>query len=187
VVCPSYDICENWAKYQKNVSILLDDKAADDNYAQGEYVGENSDSLLCRLEDGVVFNTGLSMIMFHADPLLRRVNEIIDGVVVAGTYNYWSPHNSKIFKSFSRKIAMVHPLDGHHNFNLYHTKPAFYVLLIGLCLSALIRVVVKLCIKQKNVKLIMSQFYVIFINFLVYSAMLHPQPGSLFTCQLLCI
>jgi orotidine-5'-phosphate decarboxylase len=33
-VCTSYDICENWAKYQKNLSILLDDKFADVNYAQ---------------------------------------------------------------------------------------------------------------------------------------------------------
>jgi len=65
VICPSFDICENWAKYRKNVSILLDDRVAEEFYASGKFVGGNSEFLLCRLDDGVVFNTGLSMIMFH--------------------------------------------------------------------------------------------------------------------------
>jgi len=84
VVCPSYEVCANWAKYQKNISILLADKIAEDNYARGVYVGDKSEPLLCRLEDGIVFNTGLTMIIFHGDPLTRRVNEIIDRVVETG-------------------------------------------------------------------------------------------------------
>jgi nicotinamide riboside kinase len=35
VNCPSYNVCENWAKYQKNVSILVVDKLAEDIYARG--------------------------------------------------------------------------------------------------------------------------------------------------------
>jgi len=137
VNCPSYEICENWARYHKNVSILLVDKVAEEKYATGDYVGENSESLLCRLEDGVVSKTGLTMVMFHGDPLLRRVNEIIDRLVEEGLYNYWISLTMDVLKLKSRKIAIVHPLDGYYSFNLYHMQPAFYLLLMGCCVSAL--------------------------------------------------
>jgi len=137
VNCPSIQVCENWAKYQKNVSILLGDKVAEDNYDWGVYVGENSEPLLCKLEDGVFFNAGLTMIMFHGDPLMRRVNEIIDRVVEAGLYKYWISLTTNLRKLLSRKIAIVHPLDRYYSFNLYHMQPAFYLLLMGWCLSAL--------------------------------------------------
>jgi hypothetical protein len=137
VNCPSYEVCKKWAKYHKNVSILLVDKVAEDNYARGDYVGENSDRLLCRLDDGVVFTTGLTMIMFHGDPLMRRVNAIIDRVVEAGIYNFWISLNMHGIKLYSRKIALVHPLNEYYSFNLYHMQPAFYLLLMGWCLSAL--------------------------------------------------
>jgi len=123
--------------YQKNVSILLTDKLVEDKYARGAFVGENSEPLLCRLEDGVVLRTDLSMIMFHGDPLMRRVNEIIDRVVEAGIYNFWISLSTNMLKLKSRKIAIVHPLDGYYSFNLYHMQPAFYLLLMGLCLSVL--------------------------------------------------
>ena len=87
VDCPSYQFCVNWAKYHKNLSILLVDEIAEDNYARGVCVGENSEPLLCGLEDGVVFNTGLTIIMFNGDPLMRRINEFIDHVVETGLYN----------------------------------------------------------------------------------------------------
>jgi hypothetical protein len=137
VICPSKEICENWIKYQKNVSVLFVDKSVEENYATGNYVGENSESLLCRLEDGVVYSTGLTMIMFHGDPLLRRVNEIIDRVVEAGLYKHWIAMTMDMIKLKFRKIAIVHPLDGYYSFSLYHTQPAFYLLLMGWCLSAL--------------------------------------------------
>jgi len=134
--CPTYDVCEKWVKYQ-NVSILLEDKVAEDNYASGYYVGENSEHILCRLEDGVVFTTGPTMVMFHGDPLMSRVTEIIDRVVEAGLYNYWISISMEKNKLYSRKIAIVHPLDRYYSFNLYHMQPAFYLLLMGWCLSAL--------------------------------------------------
>jgi hypothetical protein len=135
VNCPSYEICVNWAKYQKNVSILLLDKVAEDNYANGVYVGENSEPLLCRLEDGVVFTTGLTMVLFHGDPLLLRVSEIIDRVVEAGIYNHWISLNMYLHNLHSRKIAIVQELDGYYSFNLYHIQPAFHLLLFGWFLS----------------------------------------------------
>jgi hypothetical protein len=137
VNCPSYEICLNWAKYRKNVSILMLDNVAEDNYASCSFLGEDSEPLLCRLEDGVVFKTGMSMIMFHGDPLMRRVTEIIDRVVEAGIYNYWVSWRPFFLKLRCRKIAHVHPLDGYYSFNLYHIQPAFYILLMGWCISSL--------------------------------------------------
>jgi hypothetical protein len=137
IICPSLEICEGWVKYQKNVSIVLGDKFVDDKYARGLYIGENSEPLVCKLEDGVIFTTGLSMIMFHGDPLLRRVNEIIERMVESGIYNYWISLYMNIYKIVSQKIAIVHPLDGYYSFNLYHMQPAFYLLMMGWCLSVL--------------------------------------------------
>jgi len=73
--------------------------------------------------------------MLHADPLMKRVSEIIDRVVEAGIYNYWISLNMNLRKLYSRKSAIVHPLDGYYSFNLYHMQPAFYLLLMGWCLS----------------------------------------------------
>jgi hypothetical protein len=137
VICPTYDICVEWAKYHKNVSVLLFDKLAEELYAWGEFVGENSESLLCRLEDGVIFNNELTMVMFYGDPLLRRVNEIIDRLVETGLYNKGISMTMDLIKLKSRKITIVHPLDGYYSFNLYHMQPAFYLLMMGWCLSSL--------------------------------------------------
>jgi hypothetical protein len=35
VICPSFEICVNWAKHQKNASVLLFEKVAEENYAGG--------------------------------------------------------------------------------------------------------------------------------------------------------
>jgi hypothetical protein len=96
------------------------DKEFEDIYASGGFVGENSEPLLCRLDDGIVYRTGQSMLMFHGDPLLRRFSEIIDRVVQAGMYNHWISKYMNLFKLYSRKIAIVHPLDGYYSFNLFH-------------------------------------------------------------------
>jgi len=77
------------------------------------------------------------MLMFHGDPLMKRINEIIDGVVEAGIYDYWISFSMFPQKILSRKIANFQPLDGYYSFNLYHMQPAFYLLLMGWCLSAL--------------------------------------------------
>jgi hypothetical protein len=125
----------DWAKYQKNASILLPDLGAELNYALGEFFGENSEHLVCRLEDGIMYISGLRIVMFHGDPLMRRVTEIIDRVVEAGIYDYWISLHMNLLKVYSRKIALVHPLDGYYSFNLYHMQPAFYILWMGWVLS----------------------------------------------------
>jgi hypothetical protein len=133
----SRGVCIEWAIYQKNVSILLTDITADFLYAIGDFVGENSKPLLCRLEDGVVFPSSLTMTLLHGDPLMRRVNEIIDRVVEVDPYNYWISLEFNWYKILFQKIAIVQPLDGYYSFNIYHLQTAFYLLLLGLCLSAL--------------------------------------------------
>jgi len=135
--CPDFNVCVKWAKSHKNVSILIVDKIAEQHYARGSFLGENSEPLLCMLEDGVIYFNCLNMVMLHGDPLIRRVNEIIGRVVEAGLYNFWISMNFNFYKLNSKKIGIVHPLDEYYSFNLYHLQPAFYLLLIGLCLSAL--------------------------------------------------
>jgi hypothetical protein len=140
----------NWAKYRKNVAVLLVDNIAERKYATGDYVGENSEPLLCRLEDGVVYKNDLSMVMFYGDPLLRWVNGIIDRVVEAGIYNYWISMNMDATKLKSRKKAIVHALDEYYSFNLYHMQPAFYVLLMGWCICVFCFMVEFLCFRVLN-------------------------------------
>jgi hypothetical protein len=137
VDCPLFEVCINWAMYQKNVSIFLSDLDAEERFALGDFFGEYSEPLVCKLEDGVFFQTGLTMVMFHGDPLLRRINEIIDRVVEAGLYNFWISQRMEWRKLISRKITIVHALDGYYSFNLYHMQPAFHLLFIGWCLSVL--------------------------------------------------
>jgi len=88
--------------------------------------------------------------MLNGDPLLRRVSEIIDRVDEAGFYNFWISklmHESKIE---SQKILIIQPFDGYHSFNLYHMQPAFYLLLMGWCLSALCFIFELLCNRLLN-------------------------------------
>jgi hypothetical protein len=135
--CPSFDVCMNWAMYQKNVSIFLSDIDAELHYAYGTFVGENSEHLVCRLEDGVFLNTGQAMLAFHGDPLLKRVNEIVVRVVEAGIYNEWISLNINIRKVVSRKIRIKNQVDEYYSFSLNNLQPAFYLLLMGWFLSAL--------------------------------------------------
>jgi len=104
---------------------------------KGDFVDENSEPLVCGLEDGVVFTTGLTMVMLHGDPLMRRVTEIIDRVVAAAIYNHSISIRKHWLKLLSRKISIVHPLNAYYSFNLYHVQPAFYILFICWCLSTL--------------------------------------------------
>jgi hypothetical protein len=137
VYCPSFEVCISWAKYQRNVSFLMSDIFAEYFYANGFLVGENSENLVCKLEDGVFLQSGYTMVMSHGDPQMRRVNEIIYRVVQAGIYNVWISLHMHQDKLYSRKISLVHPFDGYYSFKLYHMQSAFYLLLMGWCVSVL--------------------------------------------------
>ena len=119
------------------MSILVADNSVEEGKALGHYVGENSEPLLCRLEEGVVYSTGLTMIMFYGDPLMKRVTEIIDRVVeaVIYTYKYSVSISMNLRKIHSRKRASVKKPDEYYSFKLYHMQSAFYLLLLFLFLS----------------------------------------------------
>ena len=52
-------------------------------------------------------------------------------------YKHWISFSDNKINLMSRKIAASHPLGGYNSFNLYNMQPAFYLLLLGLCLSVL--------------------------------------------------
>jgi hypothetical protein len=133
---PSFLVCVDWANYE-NVSILLIELDVEEPYAVVNFVGENSQTLVCALEDGVFYTNGQSKIMLHGDPLMKRVTEIIDRVVEACLHNYWISITMNKYKLLSRKIAIVNPFDGYYSFNLYHMQPAFYLLWMGWCISVI--------------------------------------------------
>ena len=137
VNCPSFLICVDWAIHQKNVSILFHDYLAEIYYAVGYLFGNNSRPLLCKIEDGVVFTSGQTMLMFHGDPLMRRVPEIVDHVIEAGLHIFWKSDLLHWRKLHSRKIGIFQQFDEYYSFNLYNMQPAFYLLLMGLFLSAI--------------------------------------------------
>jgi hypothetical protein len=134
--CTSYWVCLNWALRRKNVSILLNDFEAEFMKAV-IYKDEGNSEALCRLEDGVVFSVSRTMIMLHGDPLLRRVNEIIDRVVEAGIYNHWLSVFCSALKVLFSNVSLVQPFDGYYSFNLFHMQRVFYLLLMGWCLCTL--------------------------------------------------
>ena len=134
--CPSVLTCIDWARNHKDASVLSASIDIELYYALGRMLAENSEPLLCRLEGGEVYYDGLRMAMLQGDPLLDRVTEIIDRVVEAGIYDYLFSLGMNGIKVESRKISLVPMLDGFYSFNLYHMQPAFYLLLMGWCLSA---------------------------------------------------
>jgi len=135
--CNSSFECYNWAMYHKNISFFIPDLIAEFVNEGVYYLGKFSNPFLCRLENGMFYNEGLSFVMLNGDPLLKRVSEILDRLVEAGFYNFWISLEIHESKLFSRKIAIVNPLDGYYSLNLYHMRPAFYLHLMGLCLSAI--------------------------------------------------
>jgi hypothetical protein len=128
-------VVTKWIVDHKNVSLFSQDLNIGFLFAERKIIRENSESSLCKLEDGMFYNDGLSMIMFHGDPLLKRVSEIVDRVVAAGLYSHWIAMKLNIAKVRTRKIGLVHPLDGYYSFKMYHMEPAFYLLLMGWWLS----------------------------------------------------
>jgi hypothetical protein len=148
--CPSIEVCINWAKNYKNVSVFLADYNFQKQFDNGAYVGGNGEPLLCRIDDGVFFNVQSVMIMFYGEPLLKRINEVFGRVVEAGLYKFWLSEFLNLYKIETQKKAIINPLDEYYSFNLYHMQPAFYLLLIGFCLSVFCFVIELFCYRLLN-------------------------------------
>jgi hypothetical protein len=143
--CPSLKVCVNWAKYYKNVSVFLNDYKFQMYSTRGGNFGGNGEPLLCRLDDGVFLNFQSVMVMFCGEPLLKRINDIFGRVVEAGLYKMWLSWLENLHNILDPTIAIVIPFDEYYSFNLYHMQPAFYLLLIGLCLSVFCFVIELFC------------------------------------------
>jgi hypothetical protein len=76
-----------------------------------DFLIENSQPFVCRLEDGVVFSSGQTMLIFHADTLMRLVSEIIYRVVESALYNYCISNHLHFLKLRCKEMATIHPLD----------------------------------------------------------------------------
>jgi hypothetical protein len=148
--CPSFDVCVNWAQQYKNVSVLLSDNDFQIQSENGDYVGWKGEPLLCRIDDGVFLNVQSVMIMIYGEPLLKRINEIFSRVLEAGLYKFWVSRLVNLDKIAVQKIAIVNSFDDYCSFNLYHMQPAFYLLLIGLCLSVFCFVIELYCYRLLN-------------------------------------
>jgi hypothetical protein len=57
--CPSFEVCLDWGKYQKNMSILLVDTYVEMFYDDVDLFTQNSKPLVCSLEEGVISKFGL--------------------------------------------------------------------------------------------------------------------------------
>ena len=136
------------------MSVLVNDISVEEGYASGHYVGENSEPLLCRLEDGVVYSTGRAMVMFCGDPLMKRITEIFDRVVEAGLFIYWISFSLHQRKLHSRMIANAQKLDEYYSFSLTTCNlllPPFDRL-VPVCLLLQDRGDVQSRIKQKKIE-----------------------------------
>jgi hypothetical protein len=67
---------------------FISDFLAELIYAIVKFVGENSEPLMFRLEDGVFSISVPTMKMFHGNPLMRRVSEIFDRLFEADIYSH---------------------------------------------------------------------------------------------------
>jgi hypothetical protein len=148
--CPSFEVCLNWAKYYKNVSVFWSEYSYQFEYINGKLFGGNGEPLLCRVDDGVMFTSQCVMVMFYGEPLLKRMNEIFGRVVEAGIYKFWVSRLENSYKIKFQNIGIVSPLDKYYSFNLYHMQPAFYLLLMGLCLSVFCFVIELFCYRLLN-------------------------------------
>jgi hypothetical protein len=132
-----YNLDLLWTFSHRNTSVFLADLDVEPLIAMGGFDRKQSEPLFLKLKDGLIYNDGLSMLTFHGDPLLRRVSGIVGRVVEAGLYNHWISLNLNEHKVRFKRIALDNPLDEYYSFKMYHMHPAFYLLLMGWCLSFL--------------------------------------------------
>jgi hypothetical protein len=65
------------------------DTNAEESFSIGGFVDEKSEQFLCRLDDGIRNMHGITMIMLHADELLRRISAVINLIVASCIHIFW--------------------------------------------------------------------------------------------------
>jgi hypothetical protein len=138
VLCPNSSACLKWAHDYKNISMILDEANIEEKYATSSLLDENSKPLICSLDDGIMLTVSIVMIMHVGDPLLERIDEIIQRVVQAGLFRQWKKLHFDMIKIRSGTLHSFSLLDDYYSFTLEHMQPAFYLLLMGFCIGTLI-------------------------------------------------
>jgi hypothetical protein len=137
VRCPDGKVCLKWAEDYKNISIILEDADVEEKYSNSSLMDENTKPLICPLDDGFTITVNIVMTMSVGDPLLERIDEIIQRIVEAGIFMQWKKSHFDKIKIRSGKIHSYSLLD-YYSFTLEHMQPAFYMLLMGFCVSTVI-------------------------------------------------
>ena len=138
VLCRNNSVCFKWAHEYKNISVILDEVDIEERYSTSSLMDENSKPLICPLDDGITFTANYAMIMRMGDPLLGRIDEIIQRVMEAGMFMQWKKSHLDKIKIKSGTLHSYSLLDDYYPFTLEHMQPAFYMLLMGFCISTVV-------------------------------------------------
>lgn len=141
VLCPILIACFKWAKDYKNISLIIEELSVEEKYSTSSLIDENSKPLICPLDDGIVMTVNAVMMVRMGDPLLGRIDEIIQRVVEAGLFMQWKKSYFDKIEIESGTLHRYSLLDDYNSFTLEHMQPAFYMLLTGLCISTVILLV----------------------------------------------
>jgi len=141
LLCPDTNACIKWAQNYKNISMIIDEVGFEERLYTSRLMDENSKPLICPLDDGIVMTNNAAMIMRVGDPLLGRIDEIIQRVVEAGLFMQWKKSYFDKKKIRSGTLHSYSLQDDYYSFTLEHMQPAFFMLLMGLCISTVILLV----------------------------------------------
>ena len=137
VECVAGDNCYIWAKKYKNLSILMSDLLYKFQSSKNPSYDTNSNSL-CHIEEGVVERGAIVMVLPKGSALLDRINDIISHVVEAGIFGEWVKMTDYTQMVKEKAFLPGGLSDEYHKLSLEHLQSAFYLLLLGYCLSFLI-------------------------------------------------
>ena len=137
VECAASDTCYIWAKKYKNISILTSHLLYKFQRANNPSYDTSSNSL-CQIEDGVVERGPIVMVLPKGSALLDRINDIVFRVVESGVFGEWVKMTDHIQMVKEKALFPGGLSDEYYKLSLEHLQSAFYLLLIGYCLSFVI-------------------------------------------------
>jgi hypothetical protein len=144
VECVNQRACYMSAKKYKNLAILLPELVYKFLRSENQTY-ETSSNFLCQIEDGVVEYGPVVMFLPKGSSLLSRINDIIYHVVEAGILDEWVKMSNHI-QMVKEKASLPGGLsDEYYKLSLEHLQSAFYLLLLGYCISFVIFVTEHIC------------------------------------------
>jgi hypothetical protein len=134
VECLDADDCYIWAKKYQNLSILTSELLYkfQNSIIPSDDTSSNS---LCQIEDGVVEHGPIVMVLPKGSVLLDPINDIILRVVEAGVFGEWVAMTDHMLMVKQKSFIPGGLSDEYYKLTLEHLQSAFYLLLIGYCLS----------------------------------------------------